>query len=443
MRNNIVHAGSSELTYEIRGIVALARQVEAHGVPIVWENIGDPVAKGEPIPAWMKEIVRDLALQDAAYGYCPTEGVLTTRQFLAELRNGRGGAQITPNDILFFNGLGDAISRVYTLLRRETRVIGPSPAYPTHSSAEGAHAGTRPITYHCDPARNWEPDLADLENHVKFNSAISGILLINPGNPTGAVYSREILEGIVDIARRYDLFIISDEIYINLSFAGDAVPLADVIGDVPALCMAGISKELPWPGARCGWIEVYNRHVDPNFEVFVKSLFQAKMLEVCATTMPQMSIPTIMTHPEYLKHVEDRRRRYERAAEIAYDRFSQLEAVTLGKPQGAFYLSIVFRDGYLPHDGVMPIANTALREFIESKVIGATPESRFVYYLLAATGICVVPLSSFETPYQGFRMTLLERDLDRYTLTVDTIAAAIEQYCGAQAAAKTLATVTP
>src|SRR4051794_10942087 len=79
MRNNIVHAGSSELTYEIRGIVALARQIEAHGVPIVWENIGDPVAKGEPIPTWMKEIVRDLALQDAAYGYCPTEGVLSTR----------------------------------------------------------------------------------------------------------------------------------------------------------------------------------------------------------------------------------------------------------------------------------------------------------------------------------------------------------------------------
>ena len=443
MRNNIVHAGAGELTYEIRGIVALARQVEAHGVPIVWENIGDPVAKGEPIPAWMKEIVRDLALKDEAYGYCPTEGVLSTREFLAELRNKRGGAQITPSDILFFNGLGDAISRVYSLLRRETRVIGPSPAYPTHSSAEGAHAGTRPITYHCDPARNWEPDLEDLENHVRYNDAISGILLINPGNPTGAVYSRETLEGIVDIARRYHLFIISDEIYVNLTFGGNAVPIADVIGDVPALCMAGISKELPWPGARCGWMEVYNRHIDPNFEVFVKSLFQAKMLEVCATTMPQMAIPAIMTHPNFQPHVEERCRRYQRAAEIAFDRFSKLEAITVGKPAGAFYLSIVINDGFLPKDGSLPIANSALRQFIESKVVGATPESRFVYYLLAATGICVVPLSSFETPYQGFRMTLLERDLDRYSKIVDTIADAIEHYCVPQGTTRPLATATP
>jgi aspartate/methionine/tyrosine aminotransferase len=430
MRNNIVHAGSSELTYEIRGIVALARQIESYGVPITWENIGDPVAKGEPIPMWMKEIVRDIALDDAAYGYCPTEGVLKTRQFLAELRNKRGGAQITPNDILFFNGLGDAISRVYTMLRKEARVIGPSPAYPTHSSAEGAHANTRPITYRCDPRNGWQPDLADLENHVRYNDAISGILLINPGNPTGAVYSRETLEGIVDIARRYDLFIISDEIYVNLAFGGEAVPIADVIGEVPALCMAGISKELPWPGARCGWMEVYNRQKDPNFEVFVKSLFQAKMLEVCATTMPQMAIPTILTHPEYDKHVAARCARYAEAADIAFDRFSQLSAVTLGKPQGAFYLSIVFNDGHLPKDSTLPIENADLRTFIEAKVAGATAESRFVYYLLASTGICVVPLSSFEAPYQGFRMTLLEQDLDKFRRTVDTVAKAIEQYCG-------------
>jgi aspartate/methionine/tyrosine aminotransferase len=432
MRNNIVHAGSGELTYEIRGIVALARQIESYGVPITWENIGDPVAKGEPIPLWMKEIVRNLALEDAAYGYCPTEGVLTTRQFLADLRNKRGGAQITPADILFFNGLGDAISRVYTMLRKEARIIGPSPAYTTHSSAEGAHANTRPVTYKCDPSNGWQPDLEDLENHVKYNDAISGILLINPGNPTGAVYKRETLEAIVDIARRYDLFIISDEIYVNLTFDGVAVPIADVIGDVPALCMAGISKELPWPGARCGWIEVYNRGKDPNFDVYVKSLFQAKMLEVCATTMPQMAIPAILTHPEYEAHVAARCKRYATAADIAYERFSQLDAVSLGKPQGAFYLSVVFNEGHLPKDGTLPIANDELRAFIEDKVVGATAEYRFVRYLLASTGICVVPLTSFESPFQGFRMTLLEQDLDKFRRTVDTVAKAIEQFCGSR-----------
>lgn len=428
MRNNIVHRGSHELTYEIRGIVALARQIEQFGVPITWENIGDPVAKGESIPVWMKQIVSELAMQDASYGYCPTEGVLATRQFLTHLRNERGGAQITPDDILFFNGLGDAISRIYMLLRREARVIGPSPAYPTHSSAEGAHAGSHHLTYKLDPENDWLPDLADLERQIQEHPAISGILLINPGNPTGSVIPKRMLQEIVALAKRYDLFLIVDEIYQNLTFGEEAVPLSDVVGDVPALCLAGISKELPWPGARCGWMEVYNRQHDSNFDQFVKTLFQAKMLEVCATTLPQMAIPAILSHAEYQPHVHQRRERYAEAARVAYERFSQVGAITVGKPKGAFFLSVVFKDGCLPVDGSLPIENDALRAFVEEKALSYSAEMRFVLYLLAATGICVVPLSSFATEQRGFRMTLLEQDPQKFRWIVETIATAIEHY---------------
>jgi aspartate/methionine/tyrosine aminotransferase len=145
-----------------------------------------------------------------------------------------------------------------------------------------------------------------------------------------------------------------------------------------------------------------------------------------------MAIPAILTHPEYERHVASRCARYADAADIAYDRFSKLEAVSLGKPQGAFYLSVVFNEGFLPKDGTLPIANDELRTFIEGKVAGATAEYRFVYYLLASTGICVVPLSSFESPYHGFRMTLLEQDLAKFRRTVDTVAEAIEQFCGSR-----------
>ena len=122
MRRSIVHEGAGQLTYEIREIVAVARKMEAAGLKVTWENIGDPIQKGEPFPAWMKEILADLVTQDASYGYSDTQGIKPTRQFLSDLVNARGGCQITADDILFFNGLGDAVAKVFGFLRREASV---------------------------------------------------------------------------------------------------------------------------------------------------------------------------------------------------------------------------------------------------------------------------------------------------------------------------------
>ncbi|MCK5612273.1 aminotransferase, partial [Candidatus Pacearchaeota archaeon] len=129
MRRDIVHEGSSQLTYEIREIVAVANELKELGVEITWENIGDPIRKGEPMPAWIKDIVTRLVSEDETYGYVATQGVLETRQFLAEHVNKRGGCQITEDDIIFFNGLGDAVAKIFGFLKREARIIGPSPAY--------------------------------------------------------------------------------------------------------------------------------------------------------------------------------------------------------------------------------------------------------------------------------------------------------------------------
>ena len=152
--------------------------------------------------------------------------------------------------------------------------------------------GAEYISYNLDPHNLWYPDLNDLRMKVKYNPAISGILVINPDNPTGAVYPKEVLQEIVAIAREYDLFIVCDEIYTNMAYNGKkAVPLAEVIGDVCGISMKGISKELPWPGSRCGWIEVYNQKNDPVFTKYVKSILDDKMLEVCSTTLPAEGDP--------------------------------------------------------------------------------------------------------------------------------------------------------
>jgi len=211
MRRRLLSEGAKELSYEIREIVKKANQLKALGLPIHWENIGDPIEKKCQIPDWIKDIVVDLAKTNRSYGYCPSKGMLETREFLVKENNKLGGAQINVDDILFFNGLGDAIATIYGLLSMTTRIIGPAPAYSTHSSAEAAHAHTAPITYRLQPENHWYPDLEELENKVKYNPSIAGILILNPDNPTGMVYPLEILQKIVDIAKRYNLFIICDE----------------------------------------------------------------------------------------------------------------------------------------------------------------------------------------------------------------------------------------
>jgi aspartate/methionine/tyrosine aminotransferase len=431
MRTDIVHLGAGELTYEIRNIVNVGEKLEQLGMKTYWENIGDPVAKGERIPLWMKEIVAQAAMEDKSYAYCPTKGDLATREFIAARRTNQGGVKITADDIIFFNGLGDAISKVFGLLKRTARVVVPTPSYTTHSSAEAAHAADRPVTYILDPQNHWYPDLDDLEKRIKYNPAVAGVLIINPDNPTGAVYPEEIMRGMVDLAAKYDLFIVCDEIYHNIIYKGySTVGVAEIIGEVPAIVMRGISKELPWPGSRCGWIETYNQHRDPMFEKYVQSILNAKMLEVCSTTLPQVVLPQVLSHPEYQNYLDERIDRYERFANIAHAALKDVDGLMVNRPNGAFYMSVAFEEGVLSHKQTLPIENSEVRNHIEQLVSqpGVSLDKRFVYYLLGSTGVCVVPLSSFATELQGFRITLLETNEQKMQDIFQMVAQGIRQY---------------
>ena len=429
MLRNIVHEGSGQLSYEIREIVVVAKELEKMGVEVVWENIGDPIQKGEQIPDWIKRKMTELVNQDETYGYVATQGIEETRQFLARKVNMRGGCQITEDDIVFFNGLGDAVSKIFGFLKREARVIGPSPAYSTHSSAEAAHSGYSHLTYELDPYNNWMPDLTDLENKIKYNDSIAGMLIINPDNPTGTVYPRDFLEEMLAIAKKYNVFVLCDEIYANIVYNGaESVALSEVIGGLPGIALRGISKEFPWPGGRCGWIEVFNQHRDHIFEQYIQSLVNAKMLEVCSTSLPQYAIPSILGDERYISHLQERSEAFQARANEAYEIFSQVDGIHVTRPQGAFYMSVLFEENILNEHQRLRIDNPELADYIGDLVHGVEVDKRFVYYLLGSTGICVVPLTGFCCERKGFRITLLESDDELRRWTWHTIARSIEEY---------------
>jgi len=415
VRKNLIKKGDEHLRYEIREIVEIANEIVRRGVPMIWENIGDPVAKGEALPAWMKGIVEQAVREDRTYAYSPTKGDLEARRFILEHYS--DPRICTVEDIIFFNGLGEAINKIFSNLPATARVIGPNPTYPSHATAEAMHHGGHHLTYDLKLDDGGRIDVEDLERKVRENDHIVGILVINPNNPLGVVHPREDLEAVVRIAREHECFLVFDEIYQHLAFdPTKVVRLADIIGDVPGISMKGMSKDIPWPGSRCGWIEVYNAEHDANFRGYVHTIVVSKMLEVCSTTLPQVVFPKIVTHPEFRPFLASRLAKYRQRADTALEIFAGCEVIRPIPPDGVFYFTCTFDTARFPHDRKLQAQSKEVRLYLDQ--LEAKTQLRrdklFAYELMGSEGVCVVPLSGFSSPHDGFRMTLLEEDPDRF-----------------------------
>jgi alanine-synthesizing transaminase len=408
VRKNLIKQGDEHLRYEIREIVEIANEIVKMGVPMIWENIGDPVAKGEQIPAWMKAVVEDAVKQDRVYAYSPTKGDLVARRFVIDHFS---DARIcSEEDVIFFNGLGDAINKLFSTLPASARVIGPNPTYPSHATAEAIHHGGSHLTY--------PPDIV-------------GILVINPNNPLGVANPREDLVEVVRIARENDCFLLFDEIYQNLVFdPSKIVRLSEIVGDVPAISMKGVSKEIPWPGSRCGWIEVYNADKDENFRGYIHTIVVSKMLEVCSTTLPQVVFPTIVTHPEFPAFLQSRLDKYKARLDTAIEIFQGCDVLSLVVPDGVFYLTITVNSDRFQNTKKLTSRNDDVRMYIDMLLEknDLRTDKQFAYELLGAEGVCVVPLSGFESPFDGFRMTLLEENAELFAETCRRIRRGAEAF---------------
>jgi aspartate/methionine/tyrosine aminotransferase len=440
MRSPIVCDNVELMRYGIREIVDVAQQLKAldPGLQIMGENIGDPVAKGWDVPAFVKEILTDLIRSPGGqvFAYTHSRGRIETRQWVVEYaRRFSPASRLNYEQVVFVNGLGAGISVIYRLLAPGARVIQPQPAYPTHISGERFHAAAETIAYRLDPRHEWQPDLEHLESQVQRHPEVAGILLINPNNPTGAVYPRATLEKILQLAERHRLMLISDEVYFRMVFNGARyVQLTELAGDrVPLLVMRGLSKDVPWPGARCGWLEFHNVERDPDFAAYFEAIKKAVMLEVCSTSLPQAALPLIYDHPEFDAWLAKYCSLLEANSNAIHAILSRVPGIRVNPIQGAFYMTILFEDGVLNDRQTLPIANAPAADFIRR--LTANPrlplDKRFAYYLLAATGICVVPAGDFDSPWPGFRVTTLERDPARRDQTYQRLAEALGRYLGA------------
>ena len=194
--------------------------------------------------------------------------------------------------------------------------------------------------------------------------------------------------------------------------------------------MRGISKEYPWPGSRCGWIEILNKDKDTNFATYTDSLLAAKRLEVSSTTLPQISIPLVMGDARYVSHLDGREAMFGERADEMMAAFDGCESVLVNRPGGAFYYTVMFKDGVINGDQTLPIKNPRVEELVADRVRGVAPDKRFVYYLMGATGIVVVPLTGFQCEHEGFRATLLETDPKKRAWILETLRESVDTYTG-------------
>lgn len=437
MRRTITNNKASFLKYEIREVVDVVQKLKEidPSFQVIGENIGDPIVKGWRVPPFLKEIlVEEIRREgDAAFGYAHSRGNPQVRKWVVELsRKLCPTSTLDYEYVLFTNGLGAAIASLYQMMPAGARYLEPSPTYPSHASMESFNAGEEPLFYRLNPHNGWEPDLEHMESQIKAHPEVAGVVVISPNNPTGSVYSRETLESIVRLAEKYHLMILADEIYFRMVYNGHTfVHLTELAqGRVPLIVMRGVSKDVPWPGGRSGWVEFHNVDLDEDYRNYCEGVKKRVLLEVCAVHLPQAILPQFYDHPDFPEWNRTYNAELERNGNTIAGILGSVDGMMVNRPNGAFYVMPLFREGMLNEKQTLPVANAEARRFIEQEVArpGTAPDKRFAYYLLASTGICVVPATGFYGTHQGFRVTSLERNPQKLRDTYTRLAAAIREY---------------
>ena len=322
------------ICYDIRGpVLDYANKLEDEGQKILKLNIGNPAPFGFHAP---DEIMRDVIynLRDAE-GYSHSKGLFAARKAVVQRCQSDGLLETDISDVIMGNGVSELIvMAMQALLNSGDEVLIPAPDYPLWTAASSL-AGGKPVHYLSDEENGWQPDVADIESKITANTR--AIVVINPNNPTGAVYSRESLEAIVALAEKHNLVVLADEIYDRILY-DDAVhiPLASLVKKVLCLTFNGLSKTYRLAGFRSGWIIMSGNK--EYAKGYIEGLEMLASMRLCANVPAMLAVQTALGGYQSIKDLVTPGGRLYQQRELAHQLITAIPGVSCIKPQAAMYL---------------------------------------------------------------------------------------------------------
>lgn len=320
--------------YDIRGpLLQTANRMEAEGKRILKLNVGNPAPFGLEAP---HEILRDVAMNlSEATGYSDSQGIFSARKAVLQYYQSKGLlSAVDVRDVYLGNGVSELIvMTMQALMNDGDEVLIPMPDYPLWTAAANLSGGTA-VNYRCNEEDNWHPDIEDIKS--KITSKTKGIVVINPNNPTGALYSDDLLRQIIDVAKEHDLIIMADEIYDRILY-DDTVhtPMSTLTDDVLVLSYNGLSKSHRIAGFRAGWMMVSGRK--QHAADFIEGLDMLASMRLCSNVQGQYAIQTAMGGYQSMKDLTSQKGRLYKQREMAVSRLNAIKGISCTMPQGAFY----------------------------------------------------------------------------------------------------------
>ncbi|MBY0468337.1 MAG: pyridoxal phosphate-dependent aminotransferase [Burkholderiaceae bacterium] len=398
-------AKSSKLAnvcYDIRGpVLDKARQMEEEGQKIIKLNIGNLAVFGlEPPDEIVQDMIRNLP---HSAGYTDSKGLFAPRKAVVHYTQEKRIQGVTVDDVFLGNGASELITMSMNgLLNDGDEVLVPAPDYPLWTASVALSGGT-PVHYLCDEQSDWYPDIADIRRKITPNT--KAIVVINPNNPTGALYPESLLREIVEVARQHQLIVFADEIYDKTLYDGEThTSIASLADDVLFVTYNGLSKNYRSCGYRAGWMVVSGAKA--HARDYIEGLNMLASMRLCSNTPGQLAIQTALGGYQSIKDLVAPGGRLCRQRDLAYDLLSQIPGVSVVKPKAALYM--------FPK--------------LDPKIYPIQDDQQFAYDLLATEKVLIVQGTGFNWPNPDhFRLVFLPNS-DDLTEAIGRIARFLDQF---------------
>ena len=392
----------ANVCYDIRGpVLQRARQMEDEGQRIIKLNIGNPASFGFEVPEEIQlDVIRNMG---EAGGYTDSKGLFAPRKAIMHQTQSKHIKGVTVDDIIIGNGVSELIvMAMQALVNNGDQVLVPMPDYPLWTAAVTLAGGTA-RHYVCDETTGWLPDLKDIESKITANTR--GIVVINPNNPTGALYPVEILQGIIDIARHHGLVVFADEIYDKVLYdANIHTSIASLADDILFVTFNGLSKNYRTCGYRAGWMVISGEKAHATD--YIEGLNMLASMRLCANVPGQLAIQTALGGYQSIDDLVAPTGRLCKQRDLAYELLTAIPGVSCVKPKAAMYL--------FPK--------------LDPKIYPIKDDQQFILDLLLEEKVLLVQGTGFnwKTP-DHFRVVFLP-NVDDLTEAIRRIARFLENY---------------